>query len=247
MSTYARIFVNISVGEIAREFDKVLALATRLKLPAAEAEILKAFTDYNRGLDRIAKATAVSSRALIEKQLAITAKRPDTGMRPHLRSNIRSRPLLPNSRIATGAVGVADIKALERAVNPADRQKVPYWKVQEEGTTKNVGRTLKGYFFDKGLTNATRPAPGYTGSKSAQPLFRPGFTSTGAGTGPRGGRGGKGVITHPIKARHFVRDGADKALIDYKNEMRALESATITELARVFGGPGGAGRYVRRP
>lgn len=251
MARYVRAFILQNAGELHVLFQEVILLARdAARLNPAErgtaALVERAYRDWMRELDALAALTAVQATEAIKAELAATARRPDTGVRPHLRDAIRCRPYAivgprgVRGGVPTGSVGIADLQALERVKNPFDPKGVPYWIVQEKGTARNVGRTLRGYFYDRGHTNPTRPAPGYTGTKGAQPLFLPGRLgnmprSVAGGIGPKGGKGGKGVIQNPIPARHFIGDavhpgGADVAKVRWLGYHRVAEDKAIAEL-----------------
>lgn len=240
MARYVRSFIVESSGEVHLAFQEaILNARAAVRVNPANASTVRvlerAYREWMADLDRLAVITAADATNAIKRVLSETARRPDTGVRPHLRDAIVSRPFTVLKGVPTGSVGVADRGRLERVTNPFDARGVPYWIVQEEGTSRNVGRTLRGYFFDRGHTNPTRPAPGFTGTAAAQPLFLPGRvggmpSSVGGGIGPRGGQGGKGVIRNPIPARHYVERGADDARARWRarvalNEARAMQQA----------------------
>lgn len=244
MARFVTSFDLVDVALVHREFLVAIRNAEQLGQTGTAALLKAAHADYNALLRRASVKHAAKAQAAILFQLEMTARRPDTGVKPHLRDHIRCRPISPVGPLELGSVGVADLNELEKVRNPEDG--FAYWEVQEEGTTANVGREIRGFFYDRGYRGATRPAPGYTGNKAvAQPLFAPGTLIP----GPRGGLGGKGTIRNPIPARHFVRDGARKAGVNWQAEMRSVERATLRELTAVLApGPvrrAGARRLTR--
>lgn len=242
MTTYVRAFIVTDIVQVHEAYQRVIRRA-RTAGPRAKGTVAlleRSYREFNRNLDLLAVTTAKDADLRIKEQLAKTARRPDTGVAPHLRSGIKSAPLRTPGPFATGAVGIVNLARIERIVNPNDPSRVPYWIVQEEGSRANVGRTIFGYFFDRGFSNAQRPAPGYTGTANAQPLFSPGRAgnlpaSVQGGIGPRGGKGGKGVIRNPIPARHFVRDGANKARADWRLGIDRIERASLRDIQVALG------------
>lgn len=251
MATYVRIFSNPDVADIhvkfaaiIREITAVEAARRRAGLPpvtgATRAAVLRAYKHMNDRLDATASRTAADSVKRIQAQLKATAKRPDTGLRPHLRNGIVSRPLHRFGPVATGEVGVAAIESLDKVRNPTSPSYGPYWRAQEFGTGSpevktQKGRHIYGYFFEGGLTNPARPTKG----RSDQPIFVSGRagglpSSVKGGTGPKGGRGGPGVIGREIEGRHFIRDGADRARAEWLRGIRQVERETVRELSPVF-------------
>jgi hypothetical protein len=194
--------------------------------------------DNRQQLNDLAAKTAGRATTSIRERLAATAERPDTGVKPHLADLIESAPLLPN----TGAVGIASETKLDRAVNPNTPGYGPYWRAQEYGTgstnvppgTKavpsQIGRKKKlyGYFYETGVTSPSRPQAQYAGGRGPHPIFIP---SSGGQRGARGGGGGVGVIRHEIQPRHFIRDGADRAVVQWRREMSRIDTQTAKALS----------------
>lgn len=243
MARYVRRFTAPQVPLVHREFLTAIRLANEAGRPQTARLLQLAHIEYQRGLREVAVKTSKLATKGIKEQLSKTARRPDTGVRPHLRDGIRSAPLGPIGGLESGIVQVASLAALENVVNPDDPNKVPYWIVQEEGSRANIGRTLVGFFYDRGFQGPTKPAPGYTGTAGAQPLFAPGTLIP----GPRGGRGGKGVITNPIPARHFVRDGRLPALAEYRRDLNRVQVEASKNIAAAFAAGKPPVRPVRRP
>lgn len=247
MANFVTGFIPDDIVAVHRYFQRVIVHSRQTgPQSAATTRLLEAaYRTFQLELNELARVSALDAQKKMRERLRKTAKRPDTGVTPHLRTSLTARPLRGTGPFATGAVGVADKAHLEKARSPVDD--FAYWKVQEEGTRANVGRAIRGYFFDKGFVNATRPAPGFTGTPAAQPLFRSGRlgnfpASVSGGIGPRGGKGGKGVIKNPIRARHFIRDGAQAAHANWLAGLRLVESSTLANIRAALGG----GRVVRR-
>lgn len=243
MAVYRRMFVVQNVVSIHRLFLQTLELArvadrqlSASGLPpqnvALIAAVNTAYADYKKGLDSIAVRAAVTANSRIREVLANTQVRTDTGLSPHLRDRIVSRPLPPIAGFVTGAVGIADEAVLERAGGASGW--AAYWKAQEYGTGSRevrtiIGNMLRGYFYDRGFTGPTVPAQALF---RHHPVFAPGP--------PIGGRTpglgfGRGIVQRDIVGRHFVQKGADAAQAEYLASMRALETATIAELSGISG------------
>lgn len=250
MADYVRYLSNPSVGDVHVQFARVLQLARELDALTGRGSgtrqvVLRAYDKFNRELDALAQSTAVNATKRIQERLKATAKRPDTGVRPHLRNGIVSRPLKRFGLLGTGEVGVAAIDSLNKVVSATSPGYGPYWRAQEFGTgsaevKSQKGRVIRGYFFGPGLSSPAVPTKG----RSDQPIFVPGrqkggVTASGTmkgGIGPSGGRGGYGTIGREIQGRHFIRDGADLARAEWLREMRAIERATIRGLDAVLTG-----------
>lgn len=222
--------------ELFRTAAQVEAVYQRLGRPSPVAHVhralLREYARFNQQLDAVAASTAIDATQAIKDRLEATKRRPDNALQKHhLRDMIVCRPLRAG-KLATGAVGIAELRQLERATNPFDPSGFAYWVVQEEGTTANVGRELRGLFYDAGITGPRRPTPGYTGTPDAQPIF-----ISGSKGGTRTGAvGGKGVIRQPIRARHFIRDGAAAAERRHALGVRGVEVATIANVNAILAG-----------
>lgn len=249
MAIYRRIFVITDVAKIHREFGLAIAEAAAVNRrarakglrPPAEAierQLRREHAIFQRRLDELAAATAVRATEQIQHRLKLTARRSATGEKPGLHDLIKSRPLGRIAGFATGAVGVADEASLDRAIDPDYPQFGTYWQAQEFGTDAHVGRRIFGYFGNPGFAQAEVPRAQFAGGRGPHPLFSP------LVVGPRGGRGGPGEIRTPLRARHFIRDGANLARTSWRAGLEAIETQTIQELAAVLSGtvPAGRGR-----
>lgn len=206
----------------------------------ATAAMLRAYSRWQRGLDDIAKASALDAQQAVQRALKSSAKRPDTGIGgPHIHDLIRCRPV--KHAFPTGEVGIGDIAFLDRAVDPDYEDAGPYWRAQEFGTTAHVGRSIYGYFYGAGWSSPAVPSTGQSG----QPLFSP------RRGGVRGGKGGKGTIRRPIMARHFLRDGMRAAEGPWLAAIARSEARGIADYraaaALALGGGGGFGSGRRSP
>jgi hypothetical protein len=213
-----------------------LARQQRRRLPALgiEAQLEATYAQFRRDLDNAARVGAVAAQKAMRESLQASAVRPVTDKRRHLRDLLVARPVrTPGISLPTGEVGIADVARLDLAVDP-DFPDQTYWRAQEEGTSKHVGRRIFGYFIGGGV-GPDRPRAAYSGVPGPHSAFAP---TGGAGSstflGPRGGRGGKGTIRHPIKPRHFIRDGAAAGYSTWAAEMRTTQSRALQELTRIL-------------
>lgn len=251
MAVYQRIFSNPDVADTHVLFLKAVRAAElvdaerrRAGLPAiaaaTRAQLLRAYDEFNRDMESHAQITAQRARENMQRRLKQTAKRPDTGLRPHLRQALLARPLRRFGPIATGEVGIAPEENLDKVVNPTSPSYGPYWRAQEFGTGSSEvksqkGRVIHGYFFDTGLQNPTVPQK----NRSDQPIFvsgRAGGVPVKGGIGPKGGKGGRGVIGQEIQGRHFIRDGANDTLPGWLAGIRRIERQTERRLDVVLRG-----------
>jgi hypothetical protein len=271
MAKYQRMFVVPDVAQVHLLFLELATAARVVDAKRAQAglppiaaatrrEVLVIYDQFITGLNELARFTATDATKQIQARLKETAKRPDTGVRPHLRNGIRSRPIDVTGRgIATGAVGVADEASLNKVKNPNSPKYGPYWRAQEFGTgsadvrddraapKSQIGREIVGYFFDRGKTNPTVPQKG----RSDQPIFITG-RSAGAVVGSgrqfsRAGKGGgRGIIGKEIEGRHFIRDGSDQAVKVWRANLRAIERNTMRKLNSTLTAPPSTGVAAAR-
>lgn len=252
MAQYVRIFVVENVERIHRDFLDAIRLARQVEqirvkqgrgagAVATRRELQRAYADFNRELDGIAKTTAVAARAAIRREIATTRTRPDTGNGPHLRDMIRARPIHPLGIIATGAVGVADIDVLDQLVNPQSPQYGPYWRSQEYGY-KFRGKQLTGVvggFYDRGFGGGPyRAESQFAGGSGPHPLFLPGRTG-GAMAMAAGGtfRSGAGMslvkFRSNLRPRGFIEKGASAAEVVWRRDLARLEAQVDARLAAI--------------
>lgn len=225
MPTYKTGFVILDVLQSHRDFQQAIlvlrraALNPRLRGPMLTeiARVEAAYSSYQRRLEQLALDYSVVAEKEIREQITKTAKRPDTGLRPHLRDNIVCRPTFPGVPLPTGWVGVADIDELDKVVNPLTPGYGPYWRTQEDGSTAHVGRSINGLFFPSGGPSGGAGAPPDPGQFRAHPVFV-------------AGPGGRGVIARPIEARHFIRKGKEIAGRKWLTALKTLEAQTMAQL-----------------
>lgn len=253
MATYQRIFVVQNSATIYRLFLEDIAAARRTDLArqranlppitrATQRVLLSALRDYEAGLRDIANQTAAitqqSMRDRLDQYIQATG-RGSTGRTPNLKMRTTARRLPPLAGAETGNVGVAPEEVLDRAVNPDTPGYGTYWRAIEfgtgrEGVPAQRGRVIRGLFTGRapGYADATRPLAIYRGG-GPHPIFIPGSAGTAlglSGIGPRGGKGGYGVIRREIRPAHFIRNGANDGLKVWRRELAALELRTIGAL-----------------
>lgn len=237
MAVYSRGLVLADIARLHRLWQDAIAEAERANRrtkggAAGIVRLLKAsYRKFNADLDELARRTSAEAVTAMQERLDQTERRRNTGVRPHLRSRLHARPLDIGGPFATGAVGIADEDLLDKLVDPLYPADGPYWRTQEFGSTAHVGRQIRGYFFDPGGRGPKAPARGYTGNRAiAQPLFTPSSKQQ----GPQGGRGGKGTIRVPIRARHFIRDGAKQAEANWRVGLRRIERESLAAIRAAF-------------
>lgn len=258
MGSYVRIFAVANVAKLHRDFLDAIRLARQIeqtyvrgghRSQAAAAgatlrELQRAYADFNRDLDRVAKDTATRARKAIRAELALTRVRPDTGNGPHLRDAIRARPLdVVGGGIATGAVGVADIAVLDQLVDPRNPQYGAYWRSQEYGYRfRGKQRTgVIGGFFTAGFGAGPFPAEsryaGNPGGIAPHPLFA-------VGKAP-----GAGLVhfLSPLRPRRFIERGANASEAVWRANLARIEQTQHIKLAAITSPAAKAGRRARRP
>lgn len=245
MAIWQRIFVAPDAIQIEREIGDLIirmnatnARAVALGVPPpfvqARRELALIVQRRRVGLNRLAKLTAVNATHDIQKFYdASRSGRPGTGNKLHLRTLFFCKPLIRN----TGEVGIARESTLDRAKNPFTPGYGTYWRAQEFGTgtvnpggeiPKQTGRVFRGYFYGPGATGAGEvPRAQYAGGGGPHPIFITGKTRSGV----RGGKGGLGEIHKEIKPGHFIRNGANEALIGWRKEMRYFDRRGAQEMA----------------
>lgn len=257
MAQYVRIFTVENVGPIHRSYLEAIQLARRIeqtyarsgrRVQAAAAgatlrEIQRAYAEFNADLDRVAKETATEARKAIRSELARSRVRPDTGNGPHLRDQIRARPLARFGIVATGEVGVADIGVLDQLVDPAFAQHGPYWRSQEYGYKfRGKQRTgVLGGFFTGGFgAGPFAPESRYAGGGGPHPLFAVGVSPTEKG-------GGLVKFVSPLKPRRFIEKGSDAAEVIWRAQLARIEQTQHVKLRQLTSPAAQAGRRARRP
>lgn len=260
MARYKRIFAVRGIAQLQVDIVEAIALAEQLERvrpgtgAATAIRYRKVLLELNRGLEDIARKTAVDANRSINRWITKTKSgRPNTHNNPGLRKGIRSRPLGRHGAISTGEVGVADLDVLDDLVNPRYPQYGPYWRAQEQGTLHQKGRVVYGGFYDPGMAGGpyradpaqSRRHPIFVSAKVAGAAYASlGFRG---GPGPRGGKGGgKMTIGEELKPRRFIERGANEAEIRWRAEVAALEARVVSQLRPTVRPSFGRGRR-RRP
>lgn len=258
MTEYIRGFVIPAVADVHAKFAEAIKLAeevdrltvrgagTRTLAAATAAQLRRAYVDFNAGLRTTAvKAADAASTGMIAR-FDSTRVRADSGATPHLRDLLHARPLAPYGGVETGAVGIADVGMLDRALNRNSPNYGTYWRAQEYGTGKDgvpsqVGRVIRGYFTAAGGGDPTPPLAEFGGGGGGpHPVFISGASGqqrtagSGRGPGPAGGVGGFGTIGHEIRPRHFIKFGADEAAIQWRTGIARVQSQAIDQLTAIF-------------
>lgn len=251
MATYQRIFVIENIARLHVLFADTIEAARltdlyrqRAGLPPATAAsqraLLRAYEEFNQGLRRVAQTGAAVAQKTMRDKLDLYIQgtgRGPTGRQPNLKQRVTARRLPPIAGVETGAVGVGPEEVLNRAVNPDTPGYGTYWRAIEFGTggkggvPSQKGRVIRGFFTGAapGYADPTRPLAIYR-SGGPHPIFLPGSAGESIGLrgiGKRGGRGSYGTIRREIRPAHFIRDGANEALVEWRREMEQLELRTI--------------------
>jgi hypothetical protein len=195
----------------------------RVTMLAKREELRRVLEQMWKSYDRLGVDGPRRADQIIRRFIRQTAVRPPTSGR--LESGILSRAL-PTAWPA-GAIGVADIERLDlTAVNPNyhGKGKKSYWRAQEYGYSGAVGRIVPGFFM-----------PGRSRPSAAEFRNHPYFER--AGVDPATGKSPKGtpamVITKPIRARHFLRDGTAEFIAWREREMSRINRTAINRMANI--------------
>lgn len=248
MAQYVTGYALPDVADTHRKFAQIFTLleaARRRGQPVAalQAQYRTIYREFNEALNRAAAQGARAAQRAMRERLDRTQIRPRTSERPHLRDLLVARPLPARGGIALGAVGVAHVPTLEKAVDPDYPGSGSYWRAQEEGTTEHLGREIHGYFHGGGLA-PDRPRLAFAGGGSMG--HHPEFSPSSVFLGPRGGRGGPGTIMVPLKPRRFIADGAADGAAEWRAAIAAAETAAIAQTRRAMPAATGAGARRRR-
>jgi hypothetical protein len=193
--------------------EAIAGFSTKRRLAdAAEVRAVLAamWADY----ETLARLGAVKADMFVRDRIRQTQVRPDASGR--LRGSISSRPL--PALLPGGGIGIADLDVLDHGtINPTARDKGSYWRAQERGTAAHVGRIVPGYFQPG---NARPSAQEFR----RHPYFEP--VSDTRGTPAM-------VIRRPLRARHFLRDGTDNAVVWHAQREARILAEAVTRLRRI--------------
>lgn len=242
MSRYFDILVCTDIVQTTQAWAVAIKAAQRYDVAtggqgAATLALLEdAYLDYQRQMDRLAIRVAHDADSHIRRLIASTAKRPEVNKgHKHLRELVRSEPR-PGPLGFAYSVGIANLNELEKATNPFSitaAGQVPYWKAQEFGSDHLVGSVIRGFFFDAGMGNPSRPI----GGASDDSVFLSGPAAQQFGLSPRGGQGGLGTIAHPIHKRLFLTNGTAQAAREWQRGIRQVEARSVAEIRAVTARP----------
>jgi hypothetical protein len=171
-------------------------------------------------LERLGPRAAAKAEEYVRDRLRKTAVRPPTSGR--LSDAVKAR-VIPTT-FQQAAVGVGDIDILDSgAINPNAPKKGSYWRAQEYGTDAHVGRIVPGYF-----------QPGMSAPAAGEFRNHPYFEQAGRGATGKAARGTPAmVITRPLEARFYLRDGTLEFANWRRSQVEAIYQRAITKLLAV--------------
>lgn len=164
-------------------------------------------------IDSSAEATK-----LIQARIAGTSVRPSrpSSASGGLSRRIVSRPLPPPAGLPIGGFGIADVDELDKVINPLTPHHGPYWRAQEWGYAGH-SKPVPGHF----MPGSARPDPAQF---RAHPYFQQKPYSRGMPAL---------LIKRPIKARYFLRNGAEAAITSHLRRQSAVHAAAIARMRAV--------------
>lgn len=250
MAQYRRILVVEDIAQIHRRYARVLTLLAaaerdprlRGRYAGRRRQTQLAYANFQRGLNDVARHNATLAEKRMKQRFDQTRARANTGHGGlHLRQALRARPAQIGSRLATGAVGIADIEILNSVVNPASPQYGPFWRAQEYGTgfgevPSQEGRVFRGSFYDRGYNNPTPPIAG----RGDQPIFvstrnaralAPSFS--GSSRGGMGGHDGLGTIHREIQPRRFITNTIQDIEPLWRADINRVQGQAIASLRAI--------------
>lgn len=218
--------MSLDLGDVIF-VQKTLLDARQDFLAAGDADtatkIALIFDSFVTRIRTAANRTAVMAEREIIANIDATRVRPDTGRAgPKLRDSIETLAWDPTPSVATGTVAIGLKSKLDR---------LPYWRVQEYG--HHFAHAPKGFFLNAGYTGpASVPNPALF---RVHPLFVP------------SGRGRKFRNPPTVQARHFLRDGTDKAVAYWKGETAKAIAEAVAQLNRLLARRGHGARTRTPP
>lgn len=232
LDDYSALLVTKHLADLEREVTETVQLLEADGTAATAAVLRDAYRVLVAELDRIAVEIAAKAEQYILEAESGSRLRPNpTGTQdPRLEDFLgRSAPL----PAVNGSVGINDESVLY--------DNVSWWWTQEEGYSGHVGRQIVGFFFASGYSDPSAPDPARS---REHPLFVPGSAQKaaysalgfdGGGGGARGGAGRRMTIENPIPARHFVRDGAERAATEWHARVRAARQRFTVAVTKAMG------------
>lgn len=193
-------------------------------------ELVTSYDGFNVGLRQAAEKAAVRAIKGMRERLEGTRERVPTGTVPALQDLLEARPLDLGQR-ETGAVGVGNVQLLNRAINPHSRGYGTYWRAQEYGTGQGevrsqIGRILYGSFQTAGGSEMTAPMAEYAGGGGPHPVFKSGYSPSVDGQR----MSGLGTIGKEIRAKHFIKFGADEAAVMWRVDVAEVQTRALDRL-----------------
>lgn len=211
----AKLALNLSEAQIG--------LAER-RLYTEALRVAKLFTQFLTDINALAVefCNVADTEIILKIRETAAHNRPQGG---DMETHIRSIPGPPG----TGTVQVALLAELDKIVNPNGYG--PFWRAQEYGTGQSgipgqAGRVIYGVFEPSGYG----PDPSQRGLRVGHDqAFMSGY-QTGANLG---------TISVELPARHFLRDGFDRAGAKYLERVAQLNkiyTARILEISKEIAG-----------
>lgn len=204
---------------LAESYEHALAVKRRYEgIPHPEARlkskmVARLVTELNREVAAGEIAVAGAAQRAVTARIQATRKRPQG--RNQLVNSIECRPI-GTFPFHTGAVGVADLDALNKA---ADTQGRPYWAAQEFGSSHLVewfqSHTVYGHF-----------QPGNAAPSQDQFRVHPYFQLNGEGHPLH--------VNRPIPEKAFLRGGAADAEQFRYRTMTRVASITAARIERIL-------------
>lgn len=195
---WQRFYVNVQEAtalyqtflQLRRQCAQVASATRDPQFLALERQIAAIQTQFSNELDAMAAKTALYADKAIVADLRGKLVRDPTGNRPGIEGSIWSTPV-STGPFSFGMVEVALIANLDATVG--DVSGVPYWALQEFGSSAMLGRVIHGVFVG---------GAGVSFPSQSEFRLHPAFVA---------GPGGWGTINQPIPAKHFLRDGTAEA------------------------------------
>jgi hypothetical protein len=191
--------------EVRRRYEAVPHPEAKLKAKM----VSRLVTELNAEVKAAEVLVASAATRAVIARIGATRHRPQgKGL---LVNAIESRPI-GTSVFHTGAVGIGDLTALDKA---ADEQGRPYWAAQEFGSAHLVGKTIYGFFqpgFAKPIQAAFRQHAYFEVDNIGFPMH----------------------ISRPIPAKGFLRGGAADAEQFRYRTMSRVASETAAQIERIL-------------
>jgi hypothetical protein len=207
---YARVEPDLDLANGYAHLLTAIASLTA-KGRTAEASAVRAVLSETVGQFRLLGTRgAAKADIFIRNELRQSQVRPDAS--GSLAGAVQSMPL--TTRLPGGGVGIASIEALDKGARDPNYPAKSYWRAQEYGTAAHVGRIVPGYF----QPGQSRPS---AGEFRVHPYFDPVLRTRGTPAM---------VITRPLRARYYLRDGTAKFVVWHVAETERILAAAISRL-----------------